>query len=606
MTTNTKQGKSRMTRGHTGISSAVLAAVLGLAPSGSLHAQAAPAVAAPAAPTREELQAQQGSAGRAEPSRLTIEGGFERGSCALATPSLAAVRVTFSRVVFDGLPDIPAEDLDETWAGLTGAEQPLVALCEVRDRAAAMLRERGYLAAVQVPPQRIEKGGEVRMNVLAARLVDVAVRGEPGHAANQIAAHLRVLTKRRWFNVHEAERQLLLLRDLPGFDVRLTLRPANGAPGEVIGDVAVKRRPVEILVGGQNLGSHATGREGLVAQVTLNDLTGLGDRTVFSLFSTLRTREQTVASLRHDFALGADGLRVGGRLVYGRSRPDVAGGRFASETWIGALDLSYPFVRSQSLTLVGAAGLDAIDQSVDFAGVRLSRDKLRVGWARIAFDRVDGASLAGERGYSVAEPRLRLTGEVEVRKGLAAFGASRPCAPIVVCFAPNVPISNIAANPQGAVIRAEATIAARPTRAVTIALRPRAQYSVSQLLSFEQFTLGNYTVGRGYDPGVVQGDKGFAAALEVRFGGLMPRGRSALALQPYAFLDAGWAWSNDGATPMRHLVSSGAGVRARWGDHGDLDLSVAVPLERLPGQSTLGQARVLMTFSTRLLPWITQ
>lgn len=574
---------------------------------GAALALALPATGwAQSAPGREELRAQQGTpAETAPPSRLSVEGGFERGTCALADPAMAHVRVTFSRVVFNGLPGVPAEELDGTWRALAGTEQPLSALCAVRDRAAEILRAQGFLAAVQLPAQRIEKGGEVRMDVLAAKLVEVQVRGNAGHAERQIAAHLAKLTARPWFNVHEAERQLLLLRDLPGFDVRLTLRPAAGR-GEVVGDVAVRRRPIEVLVGGQNLGARATGREGLVAQVTLNDLTGLGDRTVASLFSTVQPSEQTVASLSHEFAVGADGLRLGGRVVYGRARPDIANGRFSSRTWIGSAYLSYPLVRRQGTSVVGAAGFDLVDQTINFANVRLSEDRLRVGWARLTYDTVDGASLSGRNGRSLAEPALRFGGEVEFRKGFAGLGASPTCQPIANCLPPNVPLSDVGANPQGGLVRAEAQMEFRPTPGVTFVLRPRGQYSSSRLVSFEQFTLGNYTVGRGFDPGAVQGDSGAAISAELRLGRYRPSGPDGFAFQPYAFVDAGWVWANDSATPVRRLVSAGGGTRVRWGDHADLNLALAVPLERVPGAPALGAARLLVTFSTRLAPWRTQ
>ena len=581
--------------------SLLLGIALGLVPAAAL------AQSAPAAPTREELDMRTRPEQPAEKSRLTVDGGFERGTCALADPAMAGIRVNFARVTFTGLPGIDPAELESTWSGLAGSDQPLASLCEVRDRVATILRGRGFLAAVQVPPQRIEKGGEVRMEVLAARLADVEVRGHPGNAERQIAAHLRRLTSRKWFNIHEAERQLLLLRDLPGFDVRLTLRPAHGAPGDVIGQVSVRRRPVEILLGGQNLGSKATGREGVVAQVTLNDLTGMGDRTVLGVYNTLQTHEQTVVSLRHDFALGADGLRLGARVVYGHARPDVAGGNFASRTWIEGVDISYPFVRSQATNVDGSAGLDRIDQAISFAGTRINRDRLTVAWARVGIDTVDAASVAGRSGYTIAEPRLRLAGEVEVRKGVAGLGASRPCTPLAVCLPPNVPITNLAANPQAALVRAEGKVEVRPTRQLALVFEPRGQYSGSQLLSYEQFTLGNYTVGRGYDPAVAQGDSGLGGSLELRWGRMMPKGPEALALQPYAFVDAGWVWTNDnGLTPTRHLVSAGAGARLRWGDHGDLNLALAVPLERLPGQTSLPPARLLVTFSTRFVPWTSQ
>jgi hemolysin activation/secretion protein len=170
-----------------------------------------------------------------------------------------------------------------------------------------------------------------------------------------------------------------------------------------------------------------------------------------------------------------------------------------------------------------------------------------------------------------------------------------------------VPISNFAANPQGALVRAEARVELNPVRNVSFVLAPRAQYSASRLLSFEQYTLGNYTVGRGFDPGAGQGDSGLAMAAEVRLGRLRPDGADGFAVQPYAFLDAGWAWTNDnGVTPVQRLVSAGGGARVRWGDHADLNVLLAVPLDRVAGASQLGAARLLVTFSTQLVPWTSQ
>ena len=52
-------------------------------------------------------------------------------------------------------------------------------ICEIRDRAATILREAGYIAAVEVPEQRIADG-TVRFQVLMARLVGLRVRGDAG------------------------------------------------------------------------------------------------------------------------------------------------------------------------------------------------------------------------------------------------------------------------------------------------------------------------------------------------------------------------------------------------------------------------------------------
>ena len=85
----------------------------------------------------------------------------------------------------------------------------------------------------------------------------------------------------------------------------------------------------------------------------------------------------------------------------------------------------------------------------------------------------------------------------------------------------------------------------RPLPAVTVVLARRAQYSPSQLLGYEQFSIGNYTVGRGLDPGTVQGDSGAGTSLELRYGMRKFLRSGAIGLTPYAFFDAAWAWRND-------------------------------------------------------------
>lgn len=562
-----------------------------------------------APPTREELDP--GRALRPADTggpRLSVEGDIERGPCPLADPVYANVIVNFSSVGFGNLTAVSPDVLRPAWAEFAGRDLPVATLCEVRDRAATILRHEGFLAAVQVPPQRIEKGGEVHMDVLVAKLVDVQVRGDTGHAEKLIAAHLAKLTAQPFFNVNDAERQLLLLRDLPGYDVRLVLRPAGSAPGEVVGDVVVKRTPLEVIAAVQNLGAKATGREGGFAQVTLNDLTGLGDRTVLSVYNTAQVKEQTVVQLAHDFALGANGLRLGGKLVYGRGDPDLAGGKIHTRTWIGQLALSYPVVRRQALSLLGSGGLEAVDQKVRFASTPLNEDKLRVLFARLDLDAIDRSSLRSRGGFTASEPRWRATAGLELRQGLNALGASKRCDPLSNCLPPNTPISNFFADPSATVVRFDGAFEFRPKPTVTFVLSPRAQYSGSQLLSYEQFSLGNYTVGRGLDPGIVQGDSGVGSGFEVRIGRITPKSDKALTIQPYGFVDAAWAWNSDGGITHdpRRVLSAGGGVRGRWGDHADFNLTFAAPLEKAGFQTKRGDVHVLFTITARLVPWSTK
>lgn len=572
-------------------------AMLGL--QGEALAQSAPPPSVPpgGAPTREELN----RAGRAEPSarapaRLTVEGDLERAPCPLADARYQNVTTRFGSVRFDGLRDIGAEALADSWSDLANREVPVAALCTIRDRAATALRAMGYLAAVQVPPQRIEQDGTVRFDVLMARLVGIEVRGDAGNSERLIAAHLEALKGQPVFNSREAERQLLLVRDLPGYDVRLTLRPAGTAPGEVIGEVRVVREPVRFDINLQNLGSRSVGRFGGLARLQLNDLTGMGDSTTLSLFNTAQTREQTVLQLGHSMALGRDGLRLSGDFTYAWTRPDI-GLDVRSETLIAAAGLSYPLVRRQARTLVLGGGIEIIDQKVDFGAVPLSEDHLRVLYLRADGEWRDPESLGSTTGYSAYEPRWRLAGSVELRQGIGGLGASDANDPL---------LSRFGADTSAFVIRAQATGEWRPVPAFTLALSPRAQYSADPLLSFEEMSAGNYTVGRGYDPGVIAGDRGVGFAAEARIGSLMPHARRDLALQPFAFFDAAWMWNEDailaGTNPMK-VFSAGGGVRGAVGNLGRFDLTVAAPLRDRPFDGRKGDVRLLFSITTQLWPW---
>lgn len=571
---------------------------------------AAWAQAAPAAPTREELdrEAQAPRAPKTAP-RIDGDGGIERAPCPLAEPRFAEVFVTIGDVRFAGLEVVSPETLRVAWADFAGKRVPVAALCDIRDRAATILRRQGYLAAVQVPPQRIEDNGTARFDVLMAKLVRVQVRGNAGRAERTIARQLAKLQDQPVFNSRDAERYLLLIEDMPGYDARLTLRPAGTKPGEVIGDVTVTYTPVEIDANVQNLGSREVGRFGGLVRARLNGLTGMADTTTVSFYNTADWNEQHVLQASHDFRLGGEGLALGGDFTYAWTRPDIAGfsGAFRTRTLIATLRAAYPLQRSQGGNAVLTAGLDLTNQIVRFAGTDLTRDKLRVAFARLDFDRIDRASATGLLGYSANEPRWRFGGSLELRQGLSILGASEPCGPTFAnCAA--VSLSKAEGDPTAFVVRASAYGEVRPSPAFTLSVSPRAQWSPSPLLAFEEFSAGNYTVGRGYDPGTITGDSGVGVQTEVRLGSLVPQRRDGLAFQPFAFFDAAWVWNEDVLfapypSNPQHLYSAGGGVRAAWGNHARLDATVAAPLKRTGLQARRGDVRALLSLTVKLVPW---
>jgi hemolysin activation/secretion protein len=548
-------------------------------------------------PTRDELETINRPRIEEAP-RLDIAGGIERAPCPLADPQYKDIPVTISHVTFNNLKGATGADLEAAWKPFAGQPQSVAVICEIRDAAATILRNRGYLAAVQVPTQKIENG-EVRLEVLYARISAVRARGETRGAERKLEQYLGKLTEDEVFNRFKAERYLLLARDLPGYNVQLTLKPAGTGQGELVGEVTVVRRPYLVDLTVQNYAAKATGRWGGQVRAQAFGLTGLGDATTLAFYSTADFDEQKIAQIAHEYRPGSEGLVVGGQFTYAWTRPDLGaaatpGAELKARTAFGQAFARYPLQRTQGSNVWLGGGFDYIDQDVDLI-VPLSRDKLRVAWLRADYDAVDLRS---------ARPRWRTGASLELRRGLDVLDASPNCRG-VVCPGGVVSPSRLDGDSTATVVRAAGVVEAALGNDFALSLAPRAQYAFDPLLSFEEFTAGNYTVGRGYDPGVLLGDSGVGVSVELRGPRQKIYDNSEFRLQSYVFGDVARVWNKGPNTPSERLSSAGGGVRAELGDRFRLDATVAVPLERAGLQTHRGKARFLLTFTTRLLPWRT-
>lgn len=509
--------------------------------------------------------------------------------------------------MFEDLRGLGQNDLRPAYAPYLGTDQPISVICRIRDRAAAILREAGYIAAVEVPEQRIE-GGEIRLRVLMAKLVSLRVRGDAGPNERLVAAYLRNLEGQEVFNRAQAERYLLLAGDLPGLNVRLALRPAGTVPGEVIGEITVARLPGQLDAAVQNFGSRAVGREGALLRGQLFGLTGMGDRTSVAVYSTLDLQEQQTVQVAHDFRLGDEGLQIAAQATYSRAEPETGDPLIVlkSKTLFASLAARYPFVRGQRFSLLGGIGFDWSDQDVTFNTLPLSRDHLRTAFATLDFAAAAPVSPA-ERSARLG-PRWVLEGGLELRQGIDGLGASPGCgANFVNCLVPGfTPPSRFEGVPDATVVRARLSGEARPLPNISFYLGATGQYAFDPLFAFEEFSTGNYTVGRGYDPATLVGDRGVGFQAEVRFGRLNPQGPKDFDVQPYLFLDAAWIGNEDRifvSGGRQDLRSIGGGVRAVLGDRVQLDATLAVPLVRAGLLAETPDPRFLISLTTRLWPW---
>lgn len=506
------------------------------------------------------------------------------GPCPLES---STVEMTLTSVTFRGATAVGDAELRGAYAGELGKTQPVSVICAIRDRAAQIVFNSGILARIEIPEQRVA-GGALVLEVIEAQVVNVRVRGDVGPAQAVVERYAEKLRGMKPFDMAKAQRYLLLASDVPGLRVRAAVRPSTSAErGAVDIDLTVVKDGPDVFANIQNSGSKQVGRWGGLVRGEIAAQTQFGESTALTAFHTLDSNEQWLVQLAGTARLGAEGAIGRGSIVYGESRPGDVLKTFdiRSKSVVANLEGAYPIVRSRNQNLNVAGGLDFVDQRTDIAGgAQRNHDKLRVLYARAD----------GDYRTEVAQRPVRLSGAVTLRRGLSLFGGSE---------AGDLGLTRLTANPEAWVLKSQGGIDIALTDRLTGMLRAQAQYSSSTLLPYEQISLGGLTVGRGYDPAALLGDKGYSGAFELRYGPLQLHPKVIAA--PYAFFDAGHVSNNNtglsGLGGGRTLKSVGAGVVMRIFNRANLEVTYAHPIDKTSRLGPRPGDRVLIQLTASLL-----
>jgi hemolysin activation/secretion protein len=501
----------------------------------------------------------------------------EAGPCPLHDSNLTFV---LKSVEFTGNVGVGDGKLARAYQELVGQNIRVDKVCEIRDRATAVLFNAGILARVEIPSQRIADG-HLKLEVIEARIVAVHFHGDPGPAEAKVEAyleHLRALTP---FNLDVAQRYLILAREVPGVRVYAAIRPSAEGRGAVDLEVTVTRKEFDAAANIQNFGSRTLGPYAGLIRGDVSGLTPYGDRTSVVLYATSDFQEQRVAELLEEFRPGDTGWVVNASASYSTTKP---GGDLANLGLKGdALDLvlsaSYPIIKRQERTLSLTGGFEYVDERTNAGGAALVDDRLRVFFARAHGD---------ANGVFDGHP-WDAGLDLELRKGVSVLDASD---------LGQSTLSHAGANPDAFIQRVGWHATYRPQRLVELYFAGTAQYADSASLSFEQLAIGNLTFGRGYDPSEVSGDRGVAGTFELRIGPFSPT--PGLTVGGYGFFDAAYTTFIGPAGTSLTVKSAGFGVRASYQERYDLDLLYAKPLD--PINNTLPSPppeRALVSLSVR-------
>ncbi len=539
------------------------------------------------APTREELDPDGPDDGLLPPANVRFDGEFARQNCPFVGNEL---RVRIDRIEFvNPAGGAVPEELLESLSAITapGGEQELASVCDIRDAANNALRRDGWIARVQVPQQTLTD--TLQLNVIAARISEIRVVGNAGPFRDQIASQVEALQGVYPLNERDAERILLLANDVPGITLQLSLAPGQAGTGDVVGNLAIDFEPYAVLLNTRNYNSRRIGRETLYGRFEYYGLTGLADRTFVAAQTTYDFDEQVLVQAGHDFALGASGLRAGAAFTYAWSNPFIENLDLSTDTLLADVNVTMPVLRRVAASADLTLGLEYADQETKVGAISLSKDATRTVYLRGDFATAI-SNMGSFRTYS--------QGFLELRHGLGILGATE-FGPFGTAQTDGVSASRPFGDSTAFVVRGEATAGVVSSVGLGLNLTLAGQYTDDPLLNFDEFSIGNLTVGRGYDPGANSGDRAIGVAAEVTQDFVL---REGLKLQAFGFYDIVQVENLDQGTPdpLRTLESWGGGLRLNLTKGLSAEIAYAEPLDRpLFNDTTEPPARVLFSISTR-------
>jgi hemolysin activation/secretion protein len=480
------------------------------------------------------------------------------------------IRLILRGVKFNDAVAMPEASLALAWTDLRGKPVTLADLRTIGHRAEAIYAKAGFpFVAILLRVQQVNDG-IVNYDVVEGRISDLTVLGSNIAARRQATAALDPLVNRTPLSLGAVEAAYQLAKQVPGLAISGTLRRGS-APGGM--DLVVDaQRPTDFraYINVNNLYADTVGPWGVLAGVDYFGPTEFGDQASGQVYTSTPVGRQVLVRASYMQRLNASGTAVTISGLYGNADPqgDVAQLAIAEDVTTLRAEISQPLWERPDADLLVDLGLEGTDQTTKvFSNIGLSDDRLRV----LDF------TLSGEKRGALG----RLSFSAEVRQGLAVAGASRPG---------DANLSHPDADPQATIFRVSAELETATFEHMRIDARVDSQYSARPLTTPDQYSVGNLTLGRGYQPGAALGDSALGGSTELRVGPFAVT--KDLQAEPFGFYDVVSLW-NDGTSPNipfahRTLSSVGGGVRFQLDGRAHMDLLFAQPLTAPLG---LGEAR---------------
>ncbi|WP_322032845.1 ShlB/FhaC/HecB family hemolysin secretion/activation protein [Paraburkholderia sp. J76] len=434
----------------------------------------------------------------------------------------------------------------------------------VAQQITARYRADGYLLVRTLVPAQSLENGELVIEVVEGKLNRVDVQG---HESRAMHGYAEKLMQEQPLSAETLERNLMLMNDLPGNQVRATLVPSKNEAGT---DAVLNNefRRWDGFFGLDNRSSRYYGPWQWYAGVGLNDPTGLGDRLSVRGGMSLDGRKMSFYEGQYEVPLGSDGVALSLLAQHSDGHADLPSYLNANSQGDNfAARLTWAPVRSREQTVKFTGALTAFNgRSVYLDDPSLppsSNDRIRA--LRV------GAS------YDFTDPRGgRNLIKGEVSQGLDGLGASTGNTINPSRQGGRTDFTKLQLDAQ----RMQDLSWITPGLGLYLAATGQTSFG-KPLLAPEQFGVGGNFFGRGYDPSEIAGDSGVAGKVELQYNRVHKIGDRAVPAQYYAYWDIGKVWNiQPYYVRSQSLASAGAGVHLNVAKRTYVSPEIAFPLTR--------------------------
>jgi hemolysin activation/secretion protein len=481
--------------------------------------------------------------------------------------SVDEIKFVLRDIKIEGAHAFPPEAFAPLIAPLRDHEVTLADINGVADAIEAKYRAAGFaITRAFVPPQRVSNG-IFTISVVEGFIANVSVEGADPAQRAQTEAYLAPVLAAKPLDLATLERAMLLTNDLPGIAASGLLRPSPNTPGASDLAVSLAQTPLAGDVEIDNRGSNFAGPWILHSDIAANSLLGTGEQFYGSAAIAFPNAEQKVdALLRYRRPVGADGWSVSGIASgsYGEPGGTLAPFAIVTNSYAVGPRVDYPIIRGREQSLLFDSGFTVQSAEVAVPGQNLSHDNWRV---------LDASLTYLQNGFLDGNSSATLT----FAQGLPIFGATPNGSPELSRPGAHTTFTKLVATVHWA-----QAVAGPVNMAITVV----GQYTFTPLVAGEQIAFGGDTIGRGYDPDVLLGDRGFGGSLELRYDRRF-EDSPVLLVEPYAFYEGGKVANvnGQGLSAGSALSSAGAGVRATLIHGVTSDLEYAKTLTRLTTNS---------------------